>query len=256
VARSPPRSPPHAVEREAPRERLAAERVPAKDRACAKSERERLEAELTRCQELSSWHCELKKQHDKRMKRLEKRLATMPQEKPEAVRESEGRLSLDSMEFSEEARAAGKRFAEHLLQGGRCADPALRSVTEALMPGGAVTVEEEHARVPALVPEDLANARVVKTIIEPRERYDFAVTVKRIELEVEKKIVVDGDGERHVIAGSTSDYGPPRYQVTWNALATLAELVGQFAIPLNRLGTLRPRTSPFTEIDGRSRRRC
>jgi hypothetical protein len=212
--------------------------VPSKDRACAKSERERLEAELARCEELSSWHSELKKQHDERMKRLEKRLATMPKEKPEAVRENEGRLSLDSMEFSEEARAAGKRFAEHLLQGGRCADPALRSVTEALMPGGAVTVEEEHARVPASVPEDLANARVVKTIIEPRERYDFAVTVKRIELGVEKKIVVDGDGERHVIAGSTSEYGPPRYQVTWNALATLAELVGQFAIPLNRLGTL------------------
>jgi hypothetical protein len=211
--------------------------VPGEGRPPAKSERERLQAQAERCKMLSGWHSDLKKHHDEHMKRLEERLAKMPEEKPDAVLVKEGRLPLESMKFSEEALAAGERFAEHLMKG-KNADPALRSVTETLMPGGAVTVEEEHASVPAPVPEDLADARVVKTIIEPRVRYDFAVTVKRVELEVEKKVVVDGDGERHVIAGSTSDYGPPRYQVTWNALATLATLVGQFAVPLNRLGTL------------------
>jgi len=62
--------------------------------------------------------------------------------------------------------------------------------------------------------------------------------VSRIELEVEKQVVVNGNGERTVIAASTDDYGPPRYSVTWSALATLAILVGQFAMPLNRLATL------------------
>jgi hypothetical protein len=49
---------------------------------------------------------------------------------------------------------------------------------------------------------------------------------------------VDSDGERHVITPSTLEYGPPRYSVTWDALATLAMLTGQFAMPLNRLGTM------------------
>jgi len=49
--------------------------------------------------------------------------------------------------------------------------------------------------------------------------------------------VVTEDGRR-VVSGSTSQFGPPRYAVTWGALATLAVMVGQFAMPLNRLATM------------------
>jgi len=92
--------------------------------------------------------------------------------------------------------------------------------------------------LPAEVPPELSDARVLETMHEPRVRYDFAVSVTRIELDVEKKVVVDDDGGRHVITASTRDFGPARYGVTWDALATLTILVGQFAMPLNRLGVM------------------
>jgi hypothetical protein len=41
-----------------------------------------------------------------------------------------------------------------------------------------------------------------------------------------------------VLCASTAEYGPPRFSVTWGTLATLAVMVAQFALPLNRLGTL------------------
>ena len=53
-----------------------------------------------------------------------------------------------------------------------------------------------------------------------------------------ESVVVKENGERVVIAASTAEFGPPRYSVTWSALATQAVLVGQFALPLNRLGTM------------------
>jgi hypothetical protein len=136
-----------------------------------------------------------------------------------------------------EDKAAAKRFVERL-QEGRGADPAMKSVSETLMPGCAVLVHEERESLPAVVPEDLVDAQVVKTHHEERVRYDFSVTLTRIALDVEKKVVVDEDGERHVIGASTLEYGPPRYAVTWDALATLAVLTTQFALPFNRLGTL------------------
>ncbi len=114
----------------------------------------------------------------------------------------------------------------------------MESVHETLMPGPGAIVSEEHVSLPARVPEDLAEGRVVKTMTEQRVRYDFSVAVTRVELDVEKKIVVDRDGERHVISPSTIEYGPARYSVTWGALATLAILVAQFALPFNRLSTL------------------
>jgi hypothetical protein len=205
------------------------------ERVGAQSERERLEARAARGRRLAGWHCDLNKRHEEHVERIENRLAKMPKE--DAMQGSEEFPSLDEIELTEEGKAAGDRFVEHLMEGGGV-DPALESVTETLMPGGTVLVEEEHAQVPALVPEGLAGARVVKTLHEPRVRYDFAVTVRRIELDVEKKILVDGNGERHVISGSTSEYGPVRFSVTWGALATLAMLVGQYALPFNRLGTL------------------
>ncbi len=106
------------------------------------------------------------------------------------------------------------------------------------MPSGAVLVSEEHVCLPAEVPEALAEACEVKTLWDSRVRYDFSVAVTRIELDVEKKIFEDANGDRHVVSGSTSEYGPARYSVTWHALATLAVLVAQFAMPFNRLSTL------------------
>jgi hypothetical protein len=209
----------------------------------AKSEREILEARLLRGRRLSDWHRDLKIQHDDRAHRLAEKLAKMsiPKSDDGAKKVTEEIIRLEDIELTQEQleanRAATEEFIAHLLQGNG-ADPTMKSAAETLMPGPAVLVGEDHASLPATIPEDLADARVVKTMTEQRVRYDFSVAVTRVELDVEKKIVVDKEGERHVISPSTIEYGPARYSVTWGALATLSILVGQFALPFNRLSTL------------------
>jgi hypothetical protein len=216
--------------------------IPVAMRVQACGEREELEARIARGLQLADWHRGLGRRHTYQAKRLEKRLAKMTKKRAdidaEQVPEEIPPLDYERTDAERaEDQAAADRFIEHLLTGDR-ADPAMQSVSETLMPGGAVLVHEERESLPAVVPEDLADAQVVKTHHELRVRYDFSVTLTRLELDVEKKVVVDGDGERHVIAPSTLEYGPPRYSVTWDALATLAVLTAQFALPFHRLGTL------------------
>lgn len=217
--------------------------IPKGRRVGASSKREELEARLARGRELARWHRRLGKGHVKRAKRLEKRLARMPPGKPDdgAKQVPEEIPPVEEIALTKgelaEADAAADRFVEHLQEGER-ADPAMKPAGETLMPRGAVLVHEEHASLTVQVPEDLAGAEVVKEHHDLRTRYDFSVAVTRIELDVEKKVVVDEDGKRHVLSASTLEYGPPRFSVTWGALATLATLVGQFALPLHRLGTL------------------
>jgi hypothetical protein len=117
-------------------------------------------------------------------------------------------------------------------------DPTLQSITETLMPGGAVVTTEQVEQLVAEMPDEPKGAKVVKTLHDKRVRYDISVLVNRIELDVHKQVVVTKEGQRSVISASTDQFGPPRYSVTWSALATLAMLVGQFALPLNRLATL------------------
>ena len=194
---------------------------------------------------LTDWHDELKKRHHRRAKRLEEKLAAMSkkqQTNASAQEQSEEIIPrVEDIELTEEelaeSEAVSNQFVEHVMAGGG-ADPAMKSVNETLMPGGAVLVGETHVSLQAEIPEALADSTVVKTLNERRVRYDFAVSVTRVELEVEKKVVVDRTGERHVIAASTIEYGPPRYSVTWDALATLTILVAQFAMPFNRLATM------------------
>jgi hypothetical protein len=57
----------------------------------------------------------------------------------------------------------------------------MKSVTETLMPACAVLVQDEHVSLAAEIPENLADARVVKTLSEQRVRYDFSVSLTRIE---------------------------------------------------------------------------
>jgi hypothetical protein len=200
------------------------------------SKRERLEARLARGSQLAKWHRDQERLRTREIRKMKKRLAKMPQEKTAPAKLDEEPLELTEEERAEDA-AAVERFLEHL-QEGEGADPAMQSADETLMPGDTVVLEDDHVEVPAQVTEGLAEAKVVRTLHDSRTRYEFAITVTRIELDVEKKILVGEDGERHVISGSTREWGPAGSKVTWRALATLATLVAQYALPLNRLGTL------------------
>jgi hypothetical protein len=216
---------------------------PSTQPVAAESPEQFLAQQIARSDELAGWHRTLLKRHADRGKKLKKELKKMSTQKSESGAKPPVPTipRLEDCELSDEDRAdcvrAGKTFAEHL-QRGSGPDPTMRSVNEALMPGGAVLETTQREQLPAEVPPELAGARVIKTLHEQRVRHDFAVSVTRIEFDVEKKIIEDDQGERHVITASTRDFGPARYGVTWEALATLAILVGQFATPLNRLGVL------------------
>jgi hypothetical protein len=215
----------------------------------AQNQQQKLEAQRDRSVRLGDWHTGLTNQHTRNAKRLEDKLEEM-KNKPTIPRQ-EGPSALE-LQLAEEiaaepieptaeekarAEARGWEFLEHLEQGDG-ADGEFASVSETLMPDGAVLGVEHIEALAAQASEQQAEATVIKTLKDKRIRYDIAVLVNRIELEVEKQVVVDGNGQRTVIAASTDEYGPPRYSVTWSALATLAVLVGQFAMPLNRLATL------------------
>lgn len=207
----------------------------------APSEREELEAEIGRRRRLRQWHGGLKKRHNDRLKRLEEKLAKMSTEETDGTNGENEVPALEDIELTKEdladIEAESDRFVENVSKGNG-ADPTMKSVNETLMPGGAVLVNAEHVTLPAEIPAGLSDAKVVKTLNEQRVRYDFSVAVTRIELDVEKKVIVDDGGDRHVIVPSTLEYGPPRFSVTWDALATLAILVAQFAMPFNRLSTM------------------
>ena len=216
---------------------------------------ERLEAQLDRSTRLREWHRELRKRHHRKAKRIKKRLSRMRaaatdreqeplrshpkalDEEPEVTEET----PVEDIELTPEELAESKASAREFgarLQLGDGADPALQSVEETLMPGGVVALSDKLESLVAKLPAELEGATVVKTLHETRGRYDFTVSVSRLELDVEKKVVVMPNGERAVVTASTAAYGPPHYSVTWSALSTLAVLVGQFALPLNRLATL------------------
>ena len=220
--------------------------LPPNKLACAKSERERLEVRIERTRQLCSWHDLQKERRDKELTRLEERLTQMRTKETDEIGQQELEQLLESTRLEDiaptaeeqaKADAAADRFVEHVLRGNG-PDPAMQSVNETLMPAGAVLASEQQVSLPVTLPPDLADATVVETLHEQRVRHDFSMSVTRIELDVEKKVVVDPEGERHVIAASTAKYGPPRYSVTWQALATLAVLVAQFALPFNRLATM------------------
>jgi hypothetical protein len=231
--------------------------VPGTEPAGATTAQEQLEQQRDRSHRLGDWHADLRERHGRRANRIEERLAKMKTdppapvaaqqdkpvepESPEPLQEVTEDTPVEQIELTEEerarARACGVELADHL-EMGQEPDPALTSVTETLMPGGAVVTDAEMAHLAASLPAELAGAKVVKTLSDQRVRYDVSVTVTPITLNVQKHVVVNDNGERTVVSASTDAYGPARYSVTWSALATLALLVGQFALPLNRLATL------------------
>lgn len=212
---------------------------------------EKLKKELERIKYLSDWHGSVRKRHNQRSKRIKEKIAKMskgpkiPKTEPTNT-EPEFEITADTpveeIPLTEEEKAQSlmeaKAFTRNVARG-QGADPRLKPANETLMPSSSVVaIENRPIELTAKVPEELAKAKLITKMIEPRERYDFGISVNRLELEVEKKVLLDEYNDRHVISASTNEYGPPGYSVTWSALATLAILVGQYAMPLNRLGTM------------------
>jgi hypothetical protein len=217
--------------------------VPKGPRTSGGDEVQRLVVQKNRSVHLGMWHSKLADRHiDNAARAEEKEVNAKEGYSEEELRRIAEMPPVESIQLSPEKEAEhlerAQKFGEHL-ELGNGADPEFRSVNEALMPdGGVVTTEHVEQLVAEASEEGFADATVVKTLKDKRVRYDISISLNRIELEVEKKVVVKENGERTVIAATTDGYGPARYRVTWSSLVTLAILVGQFAFPLNRLATL------------------
>jgi len=209
----------------------------------AKNERERLEERRDRSDALADRHAALKTKHDTHCDRLNERLKKMDDESVRQQQETDSNIPVEEIELSAQAQAQASKEAAELvnhLEIGRDEDPdpALQSSVETLMNSSVVSTAELQLDLDVELPDGVDEENVVKTMSDTRVRYDFSVAVTRVELNVEKKVVVDKDGTRQIFSASTSEFGPPRYAVTWQALATLAVLIGQFAMPFNRLATM------------------
>jgi hypothetical protein len=199
------------------------------DGARPKSERARLELDLARYETLKAWHKDLVKQHGRKLKAIRSKLMKMP---------VDSELGEDECSEAEKAADAAE-LREHMarLRLGGGAQPAFESSKEAFMTGAQVATSEETLTLPAPVDEE-RDGKVLDTMVEERERFDFSFTVKRLTLQVEKKVVQAADGERRVVSASTATLGPRGYAVTWGFLAHMVLLVVQYAMPMNRLATL------------------
>jgi hypothetical protein len=208
----------------------------------SKNERERLEQQRQQVNALMQRYDDLRNKQQNKLTKLSTILAKMAAN-PEtgSMQEIDIDTPLEDIELSEQAKAASAKHAQDFvgrLELGEGRDPALQPATEALMNASVVSTAQDKVSLDVDLPEGVGEEDVVKTLTETRVRYDFSVAVTRVELDVEKKVIVAKDGSRRVLSASTSEFGPPRYAVTWSALATLAIMIGQFAMPLNRLATM------------------
>ncbi len=219
------------------------------------SERERLEQELEETDASLDRDMSRRRKKQRKKARLKRRLKKLLAEQPPKAAEQPGVSSpqeddeldvdettpIDDIPLTDEDRCeirASTRATTGRMALGDGADPAFRPALETLMTSSPVATFSEPVDVPATLPAGVDDEAVAHTMHQTRIRYDVSLSVTQINLNVEKKVVIGKDGHRHVYSGSTSAFGPPRYPVTWCTLATLAVLIGQFAMPMNRLATL------------------
>lgn len=191
--------------------------------------RQRLELEIERQERLLARYQHLIEKHSRTLNAKRSKLMQTPEELEQEDERS------DAQKAAEQA-AVREQIARLQLGGGE-AQPALQSSNEAFMTGAQVATVEETLPWPAPAVSE-HEGKVVDTITEERERFDFTFTMRRITLQVEKKIVETPGGDRSVVSKSTAELGPPRYSVTWDFLAHMTVLVVQYAMPMNRLATL------------------
>jgi hypothetical protein len=193
-----------------------------------KSEREKLQLCAARCQSLETWHKEMAKRHRRTAKAMQRKLMKLPDDDTLADEADDKLTEAEMAEVNEHVAR---------LQLGDGAQSAFESSKEAFITGAHVATSEDTVRLP--VPfDEKQDGKLLDTITEERERFDFSFTVRRVTVQVEKKVVEGTDGERRIISASTASLGPKRYAVTWDFLAHMAVLVVQYAMPMNRLATL------------------
>lgn len=170
---------------------------------------------------LEKWHKAQARKHSRKAKRIEDRMKDLED------------IELTAEELAEN-EAEHEAYKKRLQLGDGLVEPPLENPYEALMEGisADATLVEEDVKV---TKEQIASRKVLDRTTEKRSRFDVSLEVTQHELEIEKVIVKNPDGERTIISASTAAYGPSGYSVTWNFLSTISILVSQYALPLNRI---------------------
>ena len=173
---------------------------------------------------LAKWHKDLARQHTR-----------MSKEKLEKAKKLEDYV-LTPEDLAESERA-GKSLSSHILEGDGAREPRLESPNEPFMTGVFADLEEDE--IDAIVNRDKTKGfKIVDTLADERERFNFEIKVEKIKINVEKLVVEDETGETRIITASTKHIGPPRFDITWEFLTNLCVLVAQYALPFNRIATM------------------
>lgn len=199
-----------------------------KDASKGLTEAERLADELSRLRRLKDWHGKLSRRHGKRLKDLEARLMNL--EDIPLTPEDEAELLLEEAEFD-----------AHVALGARC-DLDCAAPAETLMKGAVARTSTEE--VDCEVDRDglPRGTKIKQQFFEDRERIGFSFNVTRFDISVEKLSIQTPAGPS-LVAASVEDIGPPKSKVTWEFLTSMAIMVAQYAMPLNRFAALA--SSPF-----------
>lgn len=163
----------------------------------------------------------MRKQHKKSME-IELRLKELDE------------IELSPEELAEEAED-NRIFSEGIRLGDGRVDPECCLPAEALFSG---LVSEHETDEEECLLSDEAKQGSDRVFFEDRQRLDLEISVKTLNLRVEKAEVKDENGETTIISASTTGHGPAGMNVTWNFLSQMSLLVGQFGMPMTRLATL------------------
>ena len=188
---------------------------------------QRLRQHEADAKELALWHRQCVCRQVQKARRARDKRMKLEDEDDDTLTEE------DAAELAAEAAAFDVRLK---LGAGR--DPALVSHCETLMQGAVATPRHDTWICDVDRQSLPRHAEVRQSFSESRQRIDFSLDVRVMDMQVEKLCILTRDGDRRLVAGEVTDVGPSRMQVTWNFLANLSLLASQYAMPFARLGKL------------------
>lgn len=233
------------------------------------SAEERLEGAIADFKRVKDWHKDMGKKATKKRKAAQKRLDKLRQKK--RVKEDAERLKVhpggngthrndvdldddhgddEEPEETPEQEAEAKAQFEARASSGGGADPSLAPVNEPLMSGLSPATSTE-TQICAVDLDSLPKGSQVKRtfeVIRKRIHASFSVTV--IDVHQGYTEIVDGFGEKRLIAADIVDIGPARSDVTWGFITYACIMIAQQITPMHRLArSLTTTARKFTTTD-------
>ena len=196
---------------------------------------QRLQEKYAQLEARGQWHRDRLRKGNKEMKSIQNQITQAKKNPGKEVPKIKLDLTAteeEKQQMAEESKALRKRFE----LGGE-PDPSLSTAHEALMTGNVVTLSQETRKL-EIAPERLEGLQVRHRRVDTRVRYDFSLSICRLDLEVEKTLVVTPDGERKTLCASTREIGPARFSVTWKFLVNLTMMTSLYAVPMNRIARM------------------